>query len=357
MVDSTIWLCVYDLCQVMCRPMFMTTNPVQNMCTSARKIKFDKDKDALWAILRSDIKNYFYLIRKESSATEINYKRIVSWADSLTPEMVLNAPGVTHRVILSPKTEKPQEITVYKYNNHNVSFLNGEDTMVNATEMANAFNKSPNHWLRNSSTKEYIATLAALRNRNPSDLVKVTNGDNGGTWVHKDVAIELARWLSPTFAIWCNDRITELLNHGITAMPDTIEKIIANPTAAIQMLQALQKERTAKEQAIAERDEAQQNLSEQQPKADYYDAVIESRPLYTTAQIAGELGMCYLTLRKKLAKLGVVTSDAGETLLTPDHLNWGEMVTIQGPKLRAYLKWNKIGRENIFALINPNLPT
>ena len=40
-----------------------------------------------------------------------------------------------------------------------------------------------------------------------------------GTWMHEDVALEFARWLSPEFAIWCNDRIKELLTMGMTATP------------------------------------------------------------------------------------------------------------------------------------------
>lgn len=32
--------------------------------------------------------------------------------------------------------------------------------------------------------------------------------------MHEDVALEFARWLSPAFAIWCNDRIKELLLTG-----------------------------------------------------------------------------------------------------------------------------------------------
>lgn len=32
--------------------------------------------------------------------------------------------------------------------------------------------------------------------------------------MHEDVALEFARWLSPMFAIWCNDRIKELLTEG-----------------------------------------------------------------------------------------------------------------------------------------------
>ena len=46
-----------------------------------------------------------------------------------------------------------------------------------------------------------------------ADLVTVIKGGNGeqGTWMHEDVALEFARWLSPKFAIWCNRRIKELL--------------------------------------------------------------------------------------------------------------------------------------------------
>lgn len=88
--------------------------------------------------------------------------------------------------------------------------------MVNATEMAKPFRKSATHWLRNRSTKDFIKEYAALRNRNPSDLVNIINGDNGGTWMHEDIALEFARWLSPMFAIWCNDRIKELMTRGYT---------------------------------------------------------------------------------------------------------------------------------------------
>lgn len=99
--------------------------------------------------------------------------------------------------------------------------------MVNATEMAKTFGKSPSHWLRNSQSEEFIKELAELRNCNSSDLVRVTYGDNGGTWMHEDVAMEFARWLSPKFAIWCNDRIKELLTTGVSALPD-----FNNPAAA-----------------------------------------------------------------------------------------------------------------------------
>ncbi len=338
----------------------MCNNPVFTMCPSAQKIKFKKNKDSMWGIRKSDVAKYFYLIRQENAYTERMYKQIVSWAESLTPEIIINAPGVSHKMTLatSQSAQSAQEITTYQYNGRNISFLNGTNMMVNATQMAAAFNKAPKDWLRNQSTKEFISTLSTVRQIRPTELITKQQGGNGeqGTWMHEDVAIEFARWLSPAFAIWCNDRIKELLSHGITAMPDTIEQIIADPSFAIKTLQALQEERQAKELAIRERNDARSQVILQKPKADYYDAVIESRELYTTLQIAGELGMCYRTLRLKLFKLGVVTTETGPMYASKGYEDWGEMVVTPGPKRSTFLRWNKRGREGIFSLINPTLP-
>ena len=52
--------------------------------------------------------------------------------------------------------------------------------------------------------KDFIEALTESRNLDSSDLYQVTYGDGGGTWFHEDVALEYARWLSPKFAIWCN---------------------------------------------------------------------------------------------------------------------------------------------------------
>ena len=79
--------------------------------------------------------------------------------------------------------------------------------MVNATEMAKPFGKLAKDWLSNKSTKEFISTLSAVRTIPLTDLVVVRQGGNveQGTWLHEDVAVEFARWLSPTFAEMSNE--------------------------------------------------------------------------------------------------------------------------------------------------------
>lgn len=104
-------------------------------------------------------------------------------------------------------------ISVFNYNGGNVTFKTEDGVVyVNATEMSKQFGKRPSKWLELPSAKEFLSTLQTIRKSD--SLVKTIEGKNGGTWMHEDVAIEFARWLSPTFSIWCNDKIKELLTTG-----------------------------------------------------------------------------------------------------------------------------------------------
>lgn len=110
---------------------------------------------------------------------------------------------------------------IFQYHGNPISFHKGDNLMVNATQMAKPFNKSPKDFLKTEQSKRFIEALSEVKKILSSDLVKVTYGNNGGTWMHEDVAIEFARWLSPAFAIWCNDRIKELLMKGTVSTGTT----------------------------------------------------------------------------------------------------------------------------------------
>jgi hypothetical protein len=110
---------------------------------------------------------------------------------------------------------------IFQYHGNPISFHKGDNLMVNATQMAKPFNKSPKDFLKTEQSKRFIEALSEVKKILSSDLVKVTYGNNGGTWMHEDVALEFARWLSPAFAIWCNDRIKELLMKGTVSTGTT----------------------------------------------------------------------------------------------------------------------------------------
>lgn len=170
------------------------------------------------------------------------------------------------------------EIKVYEYEGTPVSFSLGQGVMINATQMAKPFgdSKKPTFWLQNASAKEFISTLGELRNRNSAELVKVTYGNNGGTWMHEDVAMEFARWLSPAFAIWCNDRIKELLMDGVTTVSDE-DEVIA------QAMRVLQERLRRKEE---ERRRLQDKVDEDAPKVLFAEAVTASKSSILIGELA-----------------------------------------------------------------------
>jgi phage antirepressor YoqD-like protein len=185
---------------------------------------------------------------------------------------------------------------IFSYEGSNVTFSKGENVLVNANDMAAAFGKLPKDFLKNKRTKEFLETLSSRRKILLTDLVQVKNGgDNPGTWMHEDVAIEFARWLSPDFAIWTNDRIKELMREGVATVSDD-DDIIAHA------MEVLQRRLEAKQQQLqmAESTIEAQNLQLQQqnnqiqsltPMADYTRDVLQSTSTYTLTEVAKDLGM------------------------------------------------------------------
>lgn len=213
------------------------------------------------------------------------------------------------------------QIQIFQYNGSPITFNNGDSVMVNATEMAKPFGKTTKDWLRTKSAEEFITSLSAVRQICPTELVKIVQGGNGeqGTWMHEDVALEFARWLHPGFAIWCNDRIKELLKHGITATETTIESIINDPESTIKILQALQTERAEKAKLQLDNDRQQglisiqaeqieeqsQKLKSQEPILEIYDKLINTKGLLRATDVAALFNMSTIAFNKKLEGLGI----------------------------------------------------
>lgn len=120
-------------------------------------------------------------------------------------------------------------VKVFDFEGSKMSFEQKDGkVMVNATEMGKAFGKQPVDFLKTQRVKDFIDELSGMKKIIPTDLVVVINGgDEYGTWMHEDVALEFARWLSPSFSIWCNDRIKELLTTGQTSLaPQTYKEAL-----------------------------------------------------------------------------------------------------------------------------------
>lgn len=167
---------------------------------------------------------------------------------------------------------------IFVYNGCPVTFSHGENIMVNATQMAKSFGRKPVDWLKTQSAKDFIEAFSEVKKIPSADLVKVIYGDNGGSWLHEGVAMEFARWLSPTFSIWCNDRIKELLQVGITATPMTVDALVDNPDLIIKLATQLKQVRAENELKTAK-------IEADAPKVLLADAISES----SSSCLIGEL--------------------------------------------------------------------
>ena len=269
-------------------------------------------------------------------------------------------------------------IRIFQYNGSDITFNSGSAVMVNATQMAKLFGKRPAKWLELPSTKEFLAKLIAIR-KSDTDMVVTESGGasggkkgGGGTWMHEDVALEFARWLSPEFAIWCNDRIKELLRHGMTATPQTIDAIIADPAAGIRLLQALQQERDERcrlqqenQQQAAQLEQRHHTIALQTaqlqksaPKVSYYEQTLLSASTLTMTQVAKSLGLNVDELTSRLKTAGVIYRQSGQWLLKDPYCRWELHKTRTAnytrsdgqPASNLYTVWTERGRRFITAL-------
>lgn len=119
--------------------------------------------------------------------------------------------------------EKPESKAVeFIYQDTEIHFLlgNEKNVMVNATEMAKAFGKEVDNFLRLESSKKFILCLLKRENSKiiPSDVRGylteediVIGKKRGGTYMHRKLALEFASWLDIDFKVWIIDMIDDLL--------------------------------------------------------------------------------------------------------------------------------------------------
>ena len=107
------------------------------------------------------------------------------------------------------------------------------DGYINATEMCSAAGKKFNDYYRLKSTGAYLNELERETGIPVSNLVVIIKGGNRyvqGTWVHPQVAINLAQWCSPVFAVAVSKLVFEWMrgSFSTTVVPYHIKRYMAN---------------------------------------------------------------------------------------------------------------------------------
>lgn len=240
--------------------------------------------------------------------------------------------------------------TIYQYKGNPITFLSSDSVMINATQMAQSFGKRPIDWLKSQQTNEFLDTLSKVRKITLADLVVVRKGgNNAGTWMHEDVALEFARWLSPAFAIWCNDRIKELLTQGVATVAND-DMAILHAMRVLEKRVAASKKRVL---ALEAENKAQEiEISSLRKGNEYLNTILNSKGTVTVSQIAQDYGFSARNFNKKLNEMRIHHKVNGQWVLYAPYLGKGyvQSKTIVfthsdgRPDTRMNTEWTQKGR-------------
>jgi len=110
----------------------------------------------------------------------------------VTPSLNLHITKIT-------ASEEPLDI--HTWNSTPIS-RRTSDGYVNATAVCRANGKQWSKYRESERCQTYLDALAETSEIRMFDLIESRQGQGGGTWVHPQIAVDLARWISPEFAVW-----------------------------------------------------------------------------------------------------------------------------------------------------------
>lgn len=138
----------------------------------------------------------------------------------------------------------------FEFNGKTIDFeINDKNVMVNATQMASAFNKQARDFLKNDSTQELVVAFlqednSPLEKEYTADgrIVKVVHGGrNNGTWIDRRLAIAFSMWLNAKFAVWVCTTIDDILFGSYREDEKNLREIARLQTAIASKKQELER--------------------------------------------------------------------------------------------------------------------
>jgi hypothetical protein len=153
--------------------------------------------------------------KKRSVATDHGPERSPKQTAPLCPPRRRAASGSKPKRAAADRSSGGGNSVVFaEYDGLEVAFTS--DGWFNATTAAARFGKKPAEWLRLPGTKRYVRALARRIEAGFSHFVRTERGQagrqgGGATWLHPKLAVRFAQWLDVDFAVWCDQKVDELL--------------------------------------------------------------------------------------------------------------------------------------------------
>ncbi len=154
------------------------------------------------------------------------------------------------------------------------------------------------------------------------------------------------------FESWVMEEVLpQIRKHGMYAT----DELLNNPDLLIEVATKLKEEKTL--HLIAE-----QRVNELQPKADYYDRILNNKGLVTVSTIAKNYGMSAVSFNKLLHELGIQFNQSGTWLLYSKfqdkgytHIEPFDYEDKNGnPQVKTRMKWTQKGHIFLYETLKKN---
>nr|DAK11422.1 MAG TPA: antirepressor protein [Caudoviricetes sp.] len=166
-----------------------------------------------------------------------------------------------------------------------------------------------------------------------------------------EVLMQSRKPLAKEFKKKVKEILKSIRKHGLYAIDDLLE----NPDMAIAALQKLKEERQLRLKAQEEVAQKNQIIQELQPKATYYDLVLQNKSLVAISVIAKDYGMSAKKLNKILHELKIQFKQGKTWLLYQKYAGKGytqsKTHTIDADYSKMHTYWTQKGRLFLYDLL------
>lgn len=345
------WICLNDICEALKRGSMIESGEAMKLCPSALKMAFKVNGREYWGIRVDDLYKLLIPISKENRPIAELCKRMEKWVETL-PE----SESQQRKVETLPEET---DVMIFKYKDyHPVRFKAEQDMiMVNATQMAKPFGKSPTAWLRFDSTEEFRQTLVEEGiSESMEQQVTASRGKNGGTWMMQELALEFAGFLSSEFAAWCDFCIRSLMGDDDPQVSQVIPRLPVRPAKKEATISYPVP--TNMEDALVLIKQLQDKIEEDKHKVEYYNDLVDSRCSFISSAIANELMISTRRLNKFLLENKIVRYSTKGWIVLGQYSSlqkdfpyeWTDPLTNKTNVYGTVKRWTPYGREFIIDL-------
>jgi hypothetical protein len=128
----------------------------------------------------------------------------------------------TRTIIIEEKTIIKSLEPLNLTDNYTIEYRD-EDGYINVSNLCKAGGKQFKHWNSIEKTKAFLKVLSSSVGIPTNDLIKYKTGSNSerATWVHPQVAINIAQWISPEFDVKVSGWVYEIMVTGKVDVKNT----------------------------------------------------------------------------------------------------------------------------------------